>query len=408
MEILKVKKMEKPKRIMNKVELAIAMGPLHDWRWGYEQSQLFYGININDKDFKDNPKTLDARMRRTIRSIADYEQKEQIPEEDRLEDKHVPGPGAGSKESLYDRNQFIRSYFRYKKCKIQNNELFIRRKANCVKICIDNNSLQNIKGNQDKNNLGIIFHNLYSLKEITDFCFPPHFYVNESAKLNNEIPYVYRIDFPLTESIIKIIAKIYEIEFIQFDEAVDAVQSLYMFSDDLFYLHSHAIGLKTRKFINHYLRFRIPRHENKQYRMIADTGETKTKTQKNDEYLKKYYLPFDIDIVSLRTLVLWASSKGEEDQLGEKELGELGKYSAFTTNTSCSKVSEHDYVPKAVEYFFYYWKQNEEILAIYKSNDTIEISSGCATYDEATKNIIIDKHKFNVDDLLLIERKFDN
>lgn len=38
-----------------------------------------------------------------------------IPKNDRLENKHVPGRGSGSKAAIYDRNQFIRSYFRYKK-----------------------------------------------------------------------------------------------------------------------------------------------------------------------------------------------------------------------------------------------------------------------------------------------------
>lgn len=103
--------MDTPKRLLEIFDLAKTLGFVHSPLVFNEKND--YGPN--DIKYRYTEESVERRIKRRINSIIKKRWATQRSQNDRLENKHVPGRGSGSKAAIYDRNQFIRSYFRYKK-----------------------------------------------------------------------------------------------------------------------------------------------------------------------------------------------------------------------------------------------------------------------------------------------------
>lgn len=134
-------------------------------------------------------------------------------------------------DAAYDRNQFIRSYFRYKDYKVENGLLTVKGKQ----INFENESLDVCKITLPIRPI-IIFSKLYSFDEIVQKVF------SSGIIRDKETKEILKIDFPLTSSVIEKVAKKYGIEYIMFSKSTIR----YLFLKDLLYLDDNVPCLKFR------------------------------------------------------------------------------------------------------------------------------------------------------------------
>lgn len=248
--------MDTPNRLLKIFDLAKKLGFVHSLPFDKNE------FGPNGIKYRYTKKSVESRIKRHISNIIKKESvNPKISKDDRLEDKHISGRGAGSKNAIYDRNQFIRSYFRYKESTIKysfstdedykpkEDEFYPLHKSKKLFIKDKEVPLLTQQPVSDKHinyeDLAVLCDKLYSFTEIAEFCFPPCFYSNTFNEWNEESPSVYGIDFPLRKSTIETIAKFYGIDSIKLDKATEP----FIFYDDLMYLAGRSIALKYRRFI---------------------------------------------------------------------------------------------------------------------------------------------------------------
>lgn len=377
--------MDTPKRLLEIFDLAKTLGFVHSPLVFNEKND--YGPN--GIKYRYTEESVERRIKRRINSIIKKEMNNpKIPKNDRLENKHVPGRGSGSKAAIYDRNQFIRSYFRYKKStikysfstddgkdKLYSKKLFVKSKE------VSSLTQQPVSGKHiNYENLAFLSDQLYSFTEIVKFCFPPCFYSSKFNEWSEKFPAVYGIDFPLKKSTIETIAKFYGIESIQLDGAEEP----FIFLDDLKYLAKRSIALKYRKFIYSYLRLQFEKNDAGKYAIELQDVPTLKKEQKHPgtprETEKKYIHKMHWTNKPLRTVISGlytppkdASSAMKKEYQVVEELFHANKFNYG---------NRHDYDERAINHFFNGLQPSQKILALYEGKDLIESVEGCiASYE---------------------------
>lgn len=383
--------MDTPKRLLKIFDLAMTLGFVH--------SRPFANTFISSQNEKNDygpkgikyrytKKSVESRIKRRINSIVKKETVNPMPpKDDRLENKHIGGRGAGSKDGIYDRNQFIRSYFRYKKSTIKysfptddgyklrkdafySKKLFVKDKE--VPLLTQQPVSDKHINYED---LAVLSDKLYSFTEIVKFCFPPCFYSSKFDEWSKKSPAVYGIDFPLKKSTIETIAKFYGIESIQL---VDAEEP-FIFLDDLKYLVNRSIALKYRKFIYSYLRLQFEKDDNDVYAIELQDVPTLKKEQKHPgtprETERKYVYKMHWTNTYLRPVIscLFTPEKDESSAI-KKEYQVVKKLFGAKFNYG----NWHDYDERAIDNFFNSLRSNQKILAIYEGKELIETVEGCA------------------------------
>lgn len=388
--------MDAPKRLLKILDLAFALGLV--------RSLPFAKTFIDPKDDKNDfspkgikyrytKKSVESRIKRHINSIVKKETADlNLPKDDRLEDKHIAGRGAGSKAGIYDRNQFIRSYFRYKKSTIKysfpaddghnsRKDTFCPKKLviKCKEIPLLTQQPVSDK-HINYEDLAILCDKLYSFTEIVKLCFPPCFYSQNFNEWSKNKPAVYGIDFPLKKSTIETIAKFYSIEPIQL---VDAEEP-FIFFDDLKYLADRSIALKYREFIHSNLRLQFENNDIGRYTIELQDVPTLKKKRKPRETERKYVYKMHWTNTFLRPVVsrLFTPPK-DASSVMKKEYQVVTKLFRAKFNYE----NRHEYDKRAIDNFFNDLQQNQKILAIYEGENSIETAEGCTASYNKQENI---------------------
>ena len=377
--------MDTPKRLLEIFDLAKTLGFVHSPLVFNEKND--YGPN--GIKYRHTEESVERRIKRRINSIIKKEMNNpKIPKNDRLENKHVPGRGSGSKAAIYDRNQFIRSYFRYKKStikysfstddgkdKLYSKKLFVKSKE------VSSLTQQPVSDKHiNYEDLAILCDKLYSFTEIVKLCFPPCFYSQNFNEWSKNKPAVYGIDFPLKKSTIETIAKFYSIEPIQL---VDAEEP-FIFFDDLKYLADRSIALKYREFIHSNLRLQCENNDIGRYTIELQDVPTLKKKRKPRETERKYVYKMHWTNTFLRPVVsrLFTPPK-DASSVMKKEYQVVTKLFRAKFNYE----NRHEYDKRAIDNFFNDLQQNQKILAIYEGENSIETAEGCTASYNKQENI---------------------
>lgn len=398
--------MEKPRRLLTKLELGIEVGyvkvPLELER-AYRLYQAQNAMNrdykskactyaqdpwldiVRNSQYKDNAKNINHRVDGIIHKI--MEKEEELYAQGKIEDRLKPDPDPFEhpikildfgnfpkteykpEDVAYDRNQFIRSYFRYKDYKVEKGYLTVKGKQ----INFENESLDVCKITLPI----IIFSKLYSFDEIVQKVF------SSGIIRDKETKEILKIDFPLTSSVIKKVAKKYGIEYIVFSKSTIR----YLFLKDLLYLDDNVPCLKFRNLtITHKVcctltdKFRdniYPKQKLSFHPRLRQVIWRKSKPVIKD----------DAEIIKR----IWESNASEgarETVMEPKHLNSL------SLNEKSDVILE----------FFEKLSSSDEVCVIYESQDDVPGQIGYAKYDITKKEVIINNCAIRIEKIISLQR----
>lgn len=403
--------MEKPRRLLTKLELGIEVGyvkvPLELER-AYRLYQAQNAMNrdykskactyaqdpwldiVRDSQYKDNAKRISGRVNQIIQRIMKKEEelyaqgkikKDDKGNKDMLEAKTFPDPikildfGNFPKteykpeDSAYDRNQFIRSYFRYKDYKVEDGHLTVKGKQ----INFENESLDVCKITLPI----IIFSKLYSFDEIVQKVF------SSGIIRDKETKEILKIDFPLTSSVIDKVASKYGIKCIVFSKSTIR----YLFLKDLLYLVDSVPCLKFRNLT-----------------ITHKVCCTLTDKSRNNIYPKQ-----KLSFHPRLRQVIWCKSKPviKDDaeiikRIWESNASECARETVMEPKhlNSLSLNEKSDVILE----FFEKLSSSDEVCVIYESQDDVPGQIGYAKYDIAKKEVIINNCAIRIEKIISLQR----
>lgn len=403
--------MEKPRCLLTKLELGIEVGyvkvPLELER-AYRLYQAQNAMNrdykskactyaqdpwldiVRNSQYKDNAKKINHRVDKIIQNIIKKEEElyaqGKIKEDDKgnkdmLEAKtftdpikildfgNFPKTEYKPEDVAYDRNQFIRSYFRYKDYKVEKGHLTVKGKQ----INFENESLDVCKITLPI----IIFSKLYSFDEIVQKVF------SSGIIRDKETKEILKIDFPLTSSVIEKVASKYGITYIVFSKSTIR----YLFLKDLLYLDDNVPCLKFRNLT-----------------ITHKVCCTLTDKSRNNIY-QKQKLSFH---PRLRQ-VIWRKSKPVI-----KDDAEIIKRIWESNATECARetVMEPKHLNSlslneksdVILEFFEKLSSSGEVCVIYESQDDVPGQIGYAKYDITKKEVIINNCAIRIEKIISLQR----
>lgn len=403
--------MEKPRRLLTKLELGIEVGyvkvPLELER-AYRLYQAQNAMNrdykskactyaqdpwldiVRDSQYKDNAKRISGRVNQIIQRIMKKEEelyaqgkikKDDKGNKDMLEAKTFPDPikildfGNFPKteykpeDAAYDRNQFIRSYFRYKDYKVEDGHLTVKGKQ----INFENESLDVCKITLPI----IIFSKLYSFDEIVQKVF------SSGIIRDKETKEILKIDFPLTSSVIDKVASKYGIKCIVFSKSTIR----YLFLKDLLYLDDSVPCLKFRNLT-----------------ITHKVCCTLTDKSRNNIYPKQ-----KLSFHPRLRQVIWCKSKPviKDDaeiikRIWESNASECARETVMEPKhlNSLSLNEKSDVILE----FFEKLSSSDEVCVIYESRDDVPGQIGYAKYDIAKKEVIINNCAIRIEKIISLQR----
>lgn len=403
--------MEKPRRLLTKLELGIEVGyvkvPLELER-AYRLYQAQNAMNrdykskactyaqdpwldiVRDSQYKDNAKRISGRVNQIIQRIMKKEEelyaqgkikKDDKGNKDMLEAKNFPDPikildfGNFPKteykpeDAAYDRNQFIRLYFRYKDYKVEDGHLTVKGKQ----INFENESLDVCKITLPI----IIFSKLYSFDEIVQKVF------SSGIIRDKETKEILKIDFPLTSSVIDKVASKYGIKCIVFSKSTIR----YLFLKDLLYLDDSVPCLKFRNLT-----------------ITHKVCCTLTDKSRNNIYPKQ-----KLSFHPRLRQVIWCKSKTviKDDaeiikRIWESNASECARETVMEPKhlNSLSLNEKSDVILE----FFEKLSSSDEVCVIYESQDDVPGQIGYAKYDITKKEVIINNCAIRIEKIISLQR----
>lgn len=397
--------MEKPRRLLTKLELGIEVGyvkvPLELER-AYRLYQAQNAMNrdykskactyaqdpwldiVRDSQYKDNAKRISGRVNQIIQRIMKKEedliaQGKIEKDDDRLKPLifeypikildfgNFPKTEYTPEDAAYDRNQFIRSYFRYKDYKVEDGHLTVKGKQ----INFENESLDVCKITLPI----IIFSKLYSFDEIVQKVF------SSGIIRDKETKEILKIDFPLTSSVIDKVASKYGIEYIVFSKSTIR----YLFLKDLLYLDDSVPCLKFRNLtITHKVCCTLTdkSRDNPKQKLSFHPRLRQVIWHKSKPVIKD-----DAEIIKR----IWESNASEcarETVMEPKHLNSL------SLNEKSDVILE----------FFEKLSSSDEVCVIYESRDDVPGQIGYAKYDIAKKEVIINNCAIRIEKIISLQR----
>lgn len=398
--------MEKPRRLLTKLELGIEVGyvkvPLELER-AYRLYQAQNAMNrdykskactyaqdpwldiVRNSQYKDNAKRISGRVNQIIQRIMKKEEElyaqGKIKKDDRLKPLtfeypikildfgNFPKTEYKPEDVAYDRNQFIRSYFRYKDYKVEKGHLTVKGKQ----INFENESLDVCKITLPI----IIFSKLYSFDEIAQKVF------SSGIIRDKETKEILKIDFPLTSSVIEKVASKYGITYIVFSKSTIR----YLFLKDLLYLDDNVPCLKFRNLT-----------------ITHKVCCTLTDKSRNNIY-QKQKLSFH---PRLRQAI-WRKSKPviKDDaeiikRIWESNASECARETVMEPKhlNSLSLNEKSDVILE----FFEKLSSSDEVCVIYESQDDVPGQIGYAKYDITKKEVIINNCAIRIEKIISLQR----
>lgn len=347
---------------------------------------------VRNSQYKDNAKKISSRVNKIIQNIMEKEEElnaqgkieKNDKGKDMLEAKtftdpikildfgNFPKTEYKPEDAAYDRNQFIRSYFRYKDYKVENGLLTVKGKQ----INFENESLDVCKITLPIRPI-IIFSKLYSFDEIVQKVF------SSGIIRDKETKEILKIDFPLTSSVIEKIAKKYGIEYIMFSKSTIR----YLFLKDLLYLDDNVPCLKFRNLT-----------------ITHKVCCTLTDKSRNNIY-QKQKLSFH---PRLRQ-VIWRKSKTviKDDaeiikRIWESNASECARETVMEPKhlNSLSLNEKSDVILE----FFEKLSSSDEVCVIYESQDDVPGQIGYAKYDITKKEVIINNCAIRIEKIISLQR----
>lgn len=347
---------------------------------------------VRNSQYKDNAKKISSRVNKIIQNIMEKEEKlnaqgkieKNDKGKDMLEAKtftdpikildfgNFPKTEYKPEDAAYDRNQFIRSYFRYKDYKVENGLLTVKGKQ----INFENESLDVCKITLPIRPI-IIFSKLYSFDEIVQKVF------SSGIIRDKETKEILKIDFPLTSSVIEKVAKKYGIEYIMFSKSTIR----YLFLKDLLYLDDNVPCLKFRNLT-----------------ITHKVCCTLTDKSRNNIY-QKQKLSFH---PRLRQ-VIWRKSKTviKDDaeiikRIWESNASECARETVMEPKhlNSLSLNEKSDVILE----FFEKLSSSDEVCVIYESQDDVPGQIGYAKYDITKKEVIINNCAIRIEKIISLQR----
>lgn len=401
--------MEKPRRLLTKLELGIEVGyvkvPLELER-AYRLYQAQNAMNrdykskactyaqdpwldiVRNSQYKDNAKKINHRVDKIIQNIMKKEEdlyaqgkikKDDKGNKDMVEAKTFPDPikildfGNFPKteykpeDAAYSRNQFIRSYFRYKDYKVEKGHLIVKGKQ----INFENESLDVCKITRPI----IIFSKLYSFDEIAQKVF------SSGIIRDKETKEILKIDFPLTSSVIEKVASKYGITCIVFSKSGIS----YLFLKDLLYLDDNVLCLKFRNLtITHKVCCTLTdkSRDNPKQKLSFHPRLRQVIWRKSKPVIKD-----DAEIIKR----IWESNASEgarETVMEPKHLNSL------SLNEKSDVILE----------FFEKLSSSDEVCVIYESQDDVPGQIGYAKYDITKKEVIINNCAIRIEKIISLQR----
>ncbi len=347
---------------------------------------------VRNSQYKDNAKKISSRVNKIIQNIMEKEEElnaqgkieKNDKGKDMLEAKtftdpikildfgNFPKTEYKPEDAAYDRNQFIRSYFRYKDYKVENGLLTVKGKQ----INFENESLDVCKITLPIRPI-IIFSKLYSFDEIVQKVF------SSGIIRDKETKEILKIDFPLTSSVIEKVAKKYGIEYIMFSKSTIR----YLFLKDLLYLDDNVPCLKFRNLT-----------------ITHKVCCTLTDKSRNNIY-QKQKLSFH---PRLRQ-VIWRKSKTviKDDaeiikRIWESNASECARETVMEPKhlNSLSLNEKSDVILE----FFEKLSSSDEVCVIYESQDDVPGQIGYAKYDITKKEVIINNCAIRIEKIISLQR----
>lgn len=347
---------------------------------------------VRNSQYKDNAKKISSRVNKIIQNIMEKEEElnaqgkieKNDKGKDMLEAKtftdpikildfgNFPKTEYKPEDAAYDRNQFIRSYFRYKDYKVENGHLTVKGKQ----INFENESLDVCKITLPIRPI-IIFSKLYSFDEIVQKVF------SSGIIRDKETKEILKIDFPLTSSVIEKVAKKYGIEYIMFSKSTIR----YLFLKDLLYLDDNVPCLKFRNLT-----------------ITHKVCCTLTDKSRNNIY-QKQKLSFH---PRLRQ-VIWRKSKTviKDDaeiikRIWESNASECARETVMEPKhlNSLSLNEKSDVILE----FFEKLSSSDEVCVIYESQDDVPGQIGYAKYDITKKEVIINNCAIRIEKIISLQR----
>lgn len=347
---------------------------------------------VRNSQYKDNAKKISSRVNKIIQNIMEKEEElnaqgkieKNDKGKDMLEAKtftdpikildfgNFPKTEYKPEDAAYDRNQFIRSYFRYKDYKVENGLLTVKGKQ----INFENESLDVCKITLPIRPI-IIFSKLYSFDEIVQKVF------SSGIIRDKETKEILKIDFPLTSSVIEKVAKKYGIEYIMFSKSTIR----YLFLKDLLYLDDNVPCLKFRNLT-----------------ITHKVCCTLTDKSRNNIY-QKQKLSFH---PRLRQ-VIWHKSKTviKDDaeiikRIWESNASECARETVMEPKhlNSLSLNEKSDVILE----FFEKLSSSDEVCVIYESQDDVPGQIGYAKYDITKKEVIINNCAIRIEKIISLQR----
>lgn len=347
---------------------------------------------VRNSQYKDNAKKISSRVNKIIQNIMEKEEKlnaqgkieKNDKGKDMLEAKtftdpikildfgNFPKTEYKPEDAAYDRNQFIRSYFRYKDYKVENGLLTVKGKQ----INFENESLDVCKITLPIRPI-IIFSKLYSFDEIVQKVF------SSGIIRDKETKEILKIDFPLTSSVIEKVAKKYGIEYIMFSKSTIR----YLFLKDLLYLDDNVPCLKFRNLT-----------------ITHKVCCTLTDKSRNNIY-QKQKLSFH---PRLRQ-VIWRKSKTviKDDaeiikRIWESNASECARETVMEPKhlNSLSLNEKSDVILE----FFEKLSSSDEVCVIYESQDDVPGQIGYVKYDITKKEVIINNCAIRIEKIISLQR----
>lgn len=347
---------------------------------------------VRNSQYKDNAKKISSRVNKIIQNIMEKEEElnaqgkieKNDKGKDMLEAKtftdpikildfgNFPKTEYKPEDAAYDRNQFIRSYFRYKDYKVENGLLTVKGKQ----TNFENESLDVCKITLPIRPI-IIFSKLYSFDEIVQKVF------SSGIIRDKETKEILKIDFPLTSSVIEKVAKKYGIEYIMFSKSTIR----YLFLKDLLYLDDNVPCLKFRNLT-----------------ITHKVCCTLTDKSRNNIY-QKQKLSFH---PRLRQ-VIWRKSKTviKDDaeiikRIWESNASECARETVMEPKhlNSLSLNEKSDVILE----FFEKLSSSDEVCVIYESQDDVPGQIGYAKYDITKKEVIINNCAIRIEKIISLQR----
>ena len=416
-------KMEKPRHLLTKLELGIEIGYVkvpfelerayrlyqaeNAMNRDYKSKERTYAQDpwldvVRNSKYKDNAKKISHRVDRIIHNIMKKEEvrnaQGEIGKNDMLKPLTLEGPikildfgnfpkkEYNPEDVFYDRNQFIKSYFRYKDYTVEKGHLKVKRKQ------ID------LKNEPQEITLPIIiFSQLYSFDEIVKEVFSSGIIRDKGTKE------ILKIDFPLTSSVIEKVVSKYGIEPISFSHSTIK----YLFRKDLLYLDDKVPCLRFRNFtITHNISFGLTDEARNNIFQSADAKK---------EYLKEKKVSYH---PRLRQ-VIWRKTKPArlDDTEIINRLWDASKYlgEAVVDSKNISFLSINEKSDIILE-FFEKLPKSYEFCVMYESDKDNDVLSqiGHAEYDKEKKEItekkkiIINNCHIEIAKLISIQRIVDS